>query len=100
MTQTAHNLGHRLDDFYRDAQANHLAPLRPVTAQLLTAEPETKVQPFLWRGSGLRRLMLEVGEWVTLEGGGGTSSAMHRGYRAGSKKPRNGQDHRVFRSGR
>lgn len=70
MTQTAQNLGHRLDDFYRDAQVNHLAPLWPVTAQLLTAEPKTKVKPFLWRGSELRRLMLEAGELVPLERGG------------------------------
>lgn len=29
MTQTAQNLGHRLDDFYRDAQANHLERRAP-----------------------------------------------------------------------
>jgi gentisate 1,2-dioxygenase len=92
MTQTAQNLGRRLDDFYRDAQANHLAPLWPVTAQLLTAEPKTKVKPFMWRGSELRRLMLEAGELVPLESSG-TSSPRHRGYRAGSKRFRNGQDH-------
>jgi gentisate 1,2-dioxygenase len=70
MTETARTLDQELKAFYREAEERNLAPLWPVTAQLLPPEPKTKVKPFLWRWSELRRLMHQAGELVPLERGG------------------------------
>jgi gentisate 1,2-dioxygenase len=70
MPQTAQKVEQRLRDFYHEVEAANLAPLWPATAQLLPPEPKTKVKPFLWRWSELRRLMHQAGELVPLERGG------------------------------
>ena len=70
MTEAAPTLDQELTAFYRDVEAQNLAPLWPSTAQLLPAEPKTKVKPFLWQWSELRRLMYQAGELIPLERGG------------------------------
>lgn len=60
----------QLDEFYHQVKAQQLAPLWPVTAQLLPPEPQTKVQPYLWRWSALRPLAFRAGELVPIERGG------------------------------
>jgi gentisate 1,2-dioxygenase len=70
MTESAPALDLILNSFYREVEENNLAPLWPVTAQLLPAEPQTKVKPFLWHWSELRRLMHQAGELIPLERGG------------------------------
>lgn len=70
MTQPAHNLDSKLNEFYREFEAAHLAPLWPVTAQLLPPQPKTKVKPFLWRWPGLRRMAFQAGELVAIERSG------------------------------
>jgi gentisate 1,2-dioxygenase len=70
MTETAPSLDQELNAFYREVEAKNLAPLWPVTAELLPAEPKTKVKPFLWHWSELRRLMYQAGELIPLERGG------------------------------
>ena len=70
MTKDARELDRGIEEFYREAEEKNLAPLWPVTAQLLPPEPKTKVKPFLWRWPELRRLMYRAGELVPLERGG------------------------------
>lgn len=70
MSKAAAQTDRELDDFYKEVEKHHLAPLWPVTAQLLPREPQSKVQPYLWRWSDLRPMMLRAGELVPLERGG------------------------------
>ena len=59
-----------LDDFYLEVEQKHLVPLWKVTKRLLTTEPETKVRPYLWKWTDLRRLAQEAGQLVPIERGG------------------------------
>ena len=59
-----------LKEFYQEAEERHLIPLWNITAQLLPSEPKTKVKPFLWRWSDLRRMAYRAGELVPIERGG------------------------------
>ena len=70
MTNVARDLDMGIKEFFLEAEEKHLAPLWPVTAELLPAEPETKVKPFLWRWADLRPMMYRAGELVPLERGG------------------------------
>jgi gentisate 1,2-dioxygenase len=70
MSQAEARPNAELHEFYRELETQKLAPLWPVTAQVLPAEPKSKVQPYLWRWSALRALMLRAGELVPLERGG------------------------------
>src|SRR6266508_143233 len=70
MTKGASDLDRGIKEFYQEAEERHLAPLWPVTAQLLPPEPKTKVKPFLWHWSDLRRMAYRAGELVPIERGG------------------------------
>lgn len=70
MSKAAADMDRELDGFYRQIGARQLAPLWPVTAQLLPREPQTKVAAHLWRWAELRTLMLRAGALVPLERGG------------------------------
>ena len=70
MSNAAHSQNRELERFYIQLNRQQLAPLWPVTAQVLPAEPASKVQPFLWRWSELRPMLLRAGELVPLERGG------------------------------
>ncbi|HXG50597.1 MAG TPA: cupin domain-containing protein [candidate division Zixibacteria bacterium] len=60
----------QLEAFYRETGERHLVPLWTVTAKLLPFEPQTKVLPYLWRWSELRRLAYRAAELVPIERGG------------------------------
>lgn len=70
MSKAATQIDDELEGFYEQVKQQQLAPLWPVTAQLLPSEPQTKVQAHLWRWSELRPMMLRAGELVPLERGG------------------------------
>lgn len=59
-----------LDAFYADLEANHLAPLWPISAELMPSAPTPQTAPYLWKWSMLRRLAERAGELVTIERGG------------------------------
>jgi gentisate 1,2-dioxygenase len=59
-----------VESFYQEAEAKHLIPLWKVTAKLLPPEPQTKVLPYLWRWSDLRRMAYRAGDLVPIERGG------------------------------
>src|SRR5688572_4702754 len=57
------------ESFYQEAEAKHLIPLWKVTAKLLPPQPQTKVLPYLWKWSDLRRMAYRAGELVPIERG-------------------------------
>ena len=69
-TKTAPASAGELQEFYQEADKRHLVPLWNVTARLLPAEPQTKVLPYLWRWSDLRRMAYRAGDLVPIERGG------------------------------
>ena len=59
-----------LEEFYQEADQRHLVPLWKVTARLLPFEPRSKVLPYLWKWSDLRRMAHRAGDLVPIERGG------------------------------
>lgn len=59
-----------VQEFYQEVAQRHLIPLWKVTARLLPFEPKTKVIPYLWRWSDLRRMSYRAGDLVPIERGG------------------------------
>ncbi|CAN5496152.1 cupin domain-containing protein [soil metagenome] len=59
-----------LDRFYGDLAAHDLAPLWPISAQLMPATPRPATRPHLWRWDVLRTLAARAGELITIERGG------------------------------
>lgn len=59
-----------LESFYEEADAKHLIPLWKVTAKLLPPQPQTKVLPYLWKWSDLRRMAYHAADLVPIERGG------------------------------
>ena len=55
-----------LDSFYQESDEKHLIPLWKVTAKLLPPEPQTKVLPYLWHWTDLRRMAYRAGELVPI----------------------------------
>jgi gentisate 1,2-dioxygenase len=51
--------------FYRKIDAQNLTPLWTVLGALITPEPKSECQPFLWRFSEIRRAMIEAGGLIT-----------------------------------
>ncbi len=70
MSKVAADIEKDLKQFYQEADQRHLVPLWKVTARLLPFEPQTKVLPYLWRWSELRRMAYRAGELVPIERGG------------------------------
>ncbi len=70
MSKVAKDVERELEGFYRESEERHLVPLWKVTARLLPSEPKTKVSPYLWKWSDLRRLAHRAGELVPIERGG------------------------------
>ena len=56
----------QLESFYEEADGKHLIPLWKVTAKLLPPEPQTKVLPYLWKWSDLRRMAYRAGDLVPI----------------------------------
>src|SRR3989338_5745724 len=69
-TKTTPASAGELQEFYQDADKRHLVPLWNVTSRLLPAEPQTRVLPYLWRWSDLRRMAHRAGDLVPIERGG------------------------------
>jgi gentisate 1,2-dioxygenase len=59
-----------LAEFYQETDRRHLIPLWNVTARLLPPEPQSRVQPYMWKWADLRRLAYRAGELVPIERGG------------------------------
>ncbi len=66
----APSLDRRLDEFYGDLEAAHLAPLWPISARLMPPTPEPRAIPYLWRWSTLRPLGELAGKLVSIDRGG------------------------------
>jgi gentisate 1,2-dioxygenase len=58
------------EEFYEELDRKHLVALWNVTGCLLPPEPQTKVQPHLWKGSELRDLAYRAADLVPIERGG------------------------------
>ncbi len=59
-----------IEDFYGDLEANDLAPLWPISAELMPSAPTPATVPYLWRWKMLRGLAERAGELITIERGG------------------------------
>ncbi len=60
----------RLNDFYTALTAADLAPLWPISGDLMPASPAPETLPYLWRWQTLRALAQAAGELVSIERGG------------------------------
>jgi gentisate 1,2-dioxygenase len=59
-----------LKDFYDKLEANDLAPLWPISDQLMPLTPTPATIPYLWRWKMLRALAERAGELITIDRGG------------------------------
>lgn len=59
-----------VDDFYGDLGANDLAPLWPISAELMPLFPTPATIPYLWRWTMLRELAERAGELISIDRGG------------------------------
>lgn len=59
-----------LDEFYGDLVANDLAPLWPISGELMPPAPTPATVPYMWRWKMLRGLAERAGELITIERGG------------------------------
>lgn len=59
-----------LQGFYGDLQANDLAPLWSISAELMPLAPTPATLPYLWRWKMLRELAERAGELIAIDRGG------------------------------
>ncbi|MGI9015805.1 MAG: cupin domain-containing protein [Euzebya sp.] len=59
-----------VDEFYRDLALNDLAPLWPISAELMPPSPKPATVAHLWRWKTLRAFAERAGELITIERGG------------------------------
>lgn len=57
-------------EFYSDLEANDLAALWPISAELMPHVPQPRTIPYLWRWRMLRELAERAGQLITIDRGG------------------------------
>lgn len=60
----------RLEAFYADLKAADLAPLWPISGELMPLTPSPETIPYLWRWRTLRHLAETAGDLVSIDRGG------------------------------
>ncbi len=59
-----------LAEFYRGVASEQLAPLWPISRELMTPTAQPRTLPWLWRGAEMQRLAAQSGELITIDRGG------------------------------
>ena len=62
-----HNVQAARQAYYDKISKFHMTPLWEVLKDLVTPEPNTSIQPTLWKFSDVKRLMLEAGDVISTE---------------------------------
>ncbi|WP_026962949.1 cupin domain-containing protein [Alicyclobacillus herbarius] len=62
--------GEELLQFHEEVRNYHLGPLWDVIHEIITPQPDTAVQPYLWKWPVIRERVMRSGELITPERGG------------------------------